>query len=174
MNIRPEQPGDFEAIHEVVHLAFERDDEARLVERLRDLEYFHPGLSLVAIAGKVLVGHILFTPITIENGNSRVPALALAPLSVRPNRQQQGIGTALVERGLAACHKLGHRIVVVLGSPELYSRFGFQVASKLGIQAPFPLEDENYFMVLGLRHGALDGVVGVVKYPAPFDDIEGV
>lgn len=171
MLIRPEQPEDFEAINEVNRLAFERDNEAQLIERLRDREDYHPGLSLVAVAGKLIVGHILFSPIVIVSGSKRVPALALAPLAVRPNRQQQGIGTELVEQGLAACRKLGHHIVVVLGHPELYPRFGFKLASKCNITAPFPVPDEA-FMVLGLTPGALVGVEGMVEYPEPFNEVE--
>lgn len=167
MIIRPEQIDDYEGISEVIRLAFGRDNEANLVERLRDEPDFHPGLSLVAVDSDVIVGYILFSPIVIKSEKKQQSALALAPLAVRPGRQQQGIGAELIEQGVRVCHKLGHRIIIVLGDPEYYSRFGFQPASRFAIYCPFPVPDQN-FMALGLGRGVLKTVQGNVVYPEAF------
>lgn len=170
MIIRPEQIDDYEGISEVIRLAFGRDNEAKLVEKLRDAESYHPGLSLVAVDNDQIVGHILFTLILIKSDKKQTPALALAPLAVRPGRQQQGIGAALIEQGVQVCHKLGHRIIIVLGEPEYYSRFGFQTASKFEIYCPFPVPDKN-FMALGLGRGVLREVQGTVVYTEVFYNV---
>lgn len=170
MIIRAERIEDYEAIGDVIRQAFGRDNEAVLVDALRDAPEFHPGLSLVAEEGSLIIGHILFSLITIESDGKAVPALALAPLAVRPERQFQGVGTMLIEQGIQICHKLGHRCIIVLGQPEYYSRFGFRPASKLGIFPPFSVPDEN-FMALGLRPGALNDIQGTVKYPEPFNEV---
>lgn len=170
MLIRPEQIDDFEAIARVNQLAFGRDNEARLIERLRDTSEYHPGLSLVAVDENQIIGHILFSQIAIKSEEAWIPALALAPLAVIPDRQYQGVGTALVEQGILVCHQLGHRIIIVLGHAEYYPHFGFQPASRFGIRCPFPVPDE-VFMVLGLRPGALKAVQGTVVYPEAFNQV---
>ncbi|MDU4961281.1 MAG: N-acetyltransferase [Sporomusaceae bacterium] len=167
MQIRPEQSDDYEAIAGVHRLAFGREAEANLVERLRETPEFHPGLSLVAVDAGRIIGHVLFHLIAIETEQGWAAALALAPLAVIPERQYQGVGTALLESGILTCHKLGHRMIIVLGNPEYYSHFGFQPASRFGISCPYPVPDAA-FMVLSLRPGALANVQGVVVYPAAF------
>ena len=99
-----------------------------------------------------------------------LPALALAPMAVHPEFQSQGIGSRLVREGLERCRNLGHRIVVVVGHPEFYPRFGFTPARAKGLEAPFPVPDEA-FMVTELVPGALDGVSGMIVYPAPFEGV---
>jgi len=167
--IRPETAEDHAAIREVNTLAFGREVEARLVENLRRLPDFIPELSLVGIEAGQVVGHILFSPLVIETQEGAVTALALAVLAVRPELQNQGIGSELVRDGLEECRRLGHKTVVVVGHPEYYPRFGFSSARAKGLEAPFPVPDEA-FMVLELVPGALDGVGGTVKYPPPFSD----
>lgn len=167
LTIRPEVPGDFPAVARVHGRAFDGEDEARLVDALRRSDAFVPGLSLVAAERAEVVGHILFTRICIKDGGVTREALALAPLAVLPERQRRAIGSALVERGLAECRRLGHRIVIVLGHPEYYPRFGFTPAGERGLRGPFPVRPEA-FMVLGLVPGALDGVRGEIEYPPEF------
>jgi putative acetyltransferase len=167
ITIRPETAEDYAAIREVNLLAFGQEIEPRLVEALRESPDFIPGLSLVAVEGSQVVGHILFSPVVIETKDGSVPALTLAPLAVRPEFQNQGIGSQLVRRGIERCRTLGHRIVVVVGHPTYYPRFGFSPARARGLEAPFPVPDEA-FMVLELAPGALDGVAGVVRYSPPF------
>ena len=168
LTIRPETADDHAAIHEVNLLAFGQEVEPRLVEALRRLPDFIPELSLVAVEAGQVVGHILFSPIVIETKDGSVPALTLAPLAVRPELQNQGIGSQLVRDGLERCRTLGHRIVVVVGHPPYYPRFGFSPARARGLEAPFPVPDEA-FMVLELVPGALDGVAGMVRFPPPFE-----
>ena len=167
--VRPETAEDYDAIREVNALAFGREVEARLVENLRRLPDFIPELSLVGIEAGRVVGHILFSPMTIETKDGAVPALALAVLAVRPELQNQGVGSQLVRDGLERCRILRHRIVVVVGHPAYYPRFGFSPARAQGLEAPFPVPDEA-FLALELVPGALDGVAGMVKYPPPFGE----
>ncbi len=167
--IRPETAEDYAAIREVNALAFGREVEARLVENLRRLPDFILELSLVAVEGGRVVGHILFSPLVVETKDGSVPALALGTLAVRPESQNQGIGSELVLDGLERCRSLGHRTVVVVGHANYYPRFGFSPARALGLEAPFPVPDEA-FLALELVPGALDGVAGMVRYPPPFGE----
>ncbi len=165
MIIRAEQVGDRAAIHAVNTQAFGRDNEARLVDLLRVSPAFIPELSLVAIDAARVVGHILFSRIHIRTAERDVPALALAPMAVLPERHRQGIGSALIRSGLDACRRLGQQIVVVVGHPRYYPRFGFSSARAKGLEAPYP---DAAFMVQELTPGALDGVHGTVEYPQEF------
>ncbi len=168
--IRQELPEDIPAIFEVNSQAFGQDGEARLVNALRnDGDYLHE-LSFVAVSGDRIIGHILFPPITIVSDSAETSALALAPLAVHQDFQCLGIGTALIGEGLKECQRLGHRIVIVVGHPAYYPKFGFVAARDFGIQAPFPCPDEA-FMALPLTSGALDGISGTVRYPHAFDAV---
>jgi putative acetyltransferase len=168
--IRPERPEDIDAIFEVNLQAFGQDGEARLVNALRDDGDYNRELSLVAVFGERIIGHILFPPIVIVSDTTETSALALAPLAVHQDFQCLGIGAALIEEGLKECQRLGHRIVVVVGHPTYYPKFGFTIARDFGIQAPFPCPDEA-FMALSLASGALDGIHGTVRYPIAFDTV---
>lgn len=165
-----EPDADPEAIHQVVTAAFGRPNEAELIAAIRNSPNFIPKLSILAAEDGVVLGHILFSPIIIAAPVQSTPALALAPLAVIPARQRHGIGTQLVQAGLLECRELGHSIIVVLGNPRYYSRFGFQTASKFNIQAPFPVPDEA-LMMLELEPSALTGVSGTVRYPAYFEEV---
>ena len=166
--IRSEIPADIPAIFEVNLQAFGQDGEARLVRALRNDGDYIPGLSLVAVHEDKIIGHILFVPVSIESDHARVPAIALAPLSVSFEYQCQGVGSSLIEEGLRACRDLGYRIVIVVGHPSYYPRFGFTMAPALGIKAPFPCQNE-VFMACSLVPGAFNGVHGTVRYPPAFD-----
>src|SRR5947209_5294987 len=113
VEVRVETPEDLEAVREVNRQAFGKEDEARLVDALRDGGYAR--LSLVAEKGGRVVGHILFSDLPIITQAGTLHALALAPMAVLPSRQYQGIGSRLVREGLRACAEAGYRIVVVLG-----------------------------------------------------------
>ncbi len=170
LSFAPETDEDIATIRDVVTAAFGRTSEAELVDAIRNSLNFIAELSIVAKEDGEVLGHILFSPIVIEAQDQTVPALALAPLAVTPARQHQGIGSQLVQVGLSKCRELAYNIVVVLGSPRYYQRFGFQTASRFGVQAPFPVPDE-VFMVLELKPGALTGVSGTVQYPAYFEGV---
>jgi putative acetyltransferase len=163
-SIRPETPADLDAIRRVNRRAFGQDAEARLVDALR--AGGHVRLSLVAQQDGQVVGHILLGDLAIVTDAGTVPALALAPLAVLPEYQNQGIGSALTRRGLEVCTEEGHRIVVVLGHPHFYQRFGF--SSKLAAPLDSPFSGRDSFLALELAPGALEGVSGRVVYPPPF------
>jgi predicted N-acetyltransferase YhbS len=163
LTVRAETPQDLEAIREVNRRAFGQEDEARLVDALRDGGYAR--LSLVAEEGGRIVGHILFSDLPIVTQVGTLPALALAPMAVLPDRQRQGIGSRLVREGLRACAEAGHRIVVVLGHADFYPRFGFSARLAEPLQAPF---SGPSFMALELVPGALANVAGQVRYAPPF------
>jgi len=170
MIIRPERKEEYTAIYEVNKLAFGGEEEANLVDDLRKLPNFIPELSIVAIEEDQVIGHILFTPVTIESEDGPVPALALAPMAVFPEFQNQGIGSKLIKCGLKKCKESGHEIVVVLGHPPYYPRFGFKNAKEKGIRPSFKVSNDA-FMVIGLVSHALNGVKGIVKYSKPFDKL---
>jgi putative acetyltransferase len=173
IHIRPEKPDDIARIDELARLAFQGEEEATLIAAIRASDFFIPALSLVALDDTdQTVGHILFSPVTIESSeeSKSAEALALAPMAVLPEYQNKGIGTLLVQHGLAACKKLGYSIVIVVGHPEYYPRFGFRPARDCGLEAPFEVPDEA-FMVCELVPGALKNVRGVVKYSPAFDSV---
>jgi len=170
MIIRPEKIEDYGAIHKVNELAFGGRDEADLIENLRKTDSFIPELSIVAIQNQGVIGHILFSLIVIKSKKQVTPALALAPMAVHPEFQNKGVGSKLAVQGLEDCRRLGHRIVVVIGHPGYYPRFGFLPARDKGLQVPFPVPDEA-FMVLELVPGALKASQGQIIYPPPFQKV---
>lgn len=171
LQIRAEREEDYVAIHEVNALAFGRENEALLVEALREALEAIPELSLVAVMDKIVVGYILFSRIAIETAAGDVPALSLAPVAVLPEYQNQGIGSQLVRRGLEECRLLGHPIVIVLGHANYYPRFGFFPARAQGIECPYEVGDE-FWMAQELVPGVLQGIRGKVRYPPAFNDVE--
>ena len=170
IHIRPERTEDTESIRELTISAFQGDEEARLIAAIRASDYFIPELSLVAVETDRIVGHILFSPITVESSGKSVNALALAPMAVVPEYQNKGIGTELVKHGLAACKKLGYTIVIAVGHPEYYPRFGFKPARDYCLEAPFEVPDDA-FLTLELVPCALKNVRGMVKYSPAFDSV---
>ncbi|MCI8513312.1 MAG: N-acetyltransferase [Lachnospiraceae bacterium] len=167
MTIRTEQPADYEAVYQVVKNAFKTagqsdGSEQDLVNALRQSSAFIPELSLVCeIHGKI-VGHILFTKLQIGEHT----ALALAPLSVLPEYQRQGIGTSLILNGHKTAKSLGYSYSVVLGSEKYYPRTGYLPAEKFGIQPCFEVPSKN-FMACKLCENA-PTISGIVKYAAEF------
>ena len=170
IDIRPENAGDRGAVDEVNRLAFGGDDEMRLVQALRRSTGFIPDLSLVAEKEGQVVGHILFSPIAIETQQGEVAALSLAPMAVLPQLQRQGIGSELVRHGLEQCSRLEHRIVIVIGHPDFYPRFGFDSARAKGLESPFEVPDEA-FMAVELFPGSLEGIDGTITYPPEFNEV---
>jgi putative acetyltransferase len=163
MHIRNEGIADIEAIRRVNEAAFGQPAEARLVDALR--EQATPFLSLVADDDGAIVGHICFTP--VEAGHTTI--LGLAPMAVLPERQKEGIGTKLIEAGLAACRRAGFGAVVVLGHPQYYPRFGFEPAATKGLRSEYDVPHEA-FMLLELVPGAAAGLEGVARYHRAFSD----
>lgn len=171
MNIRPETPTDISAIETVNKRAFrDRQEEAGLVAAIRNSDSFLSDLSLVAELDGKVVGHIMFSTIKIETAGRDIPAVALAPMAVLPEFQGQGIGSALVRAGLRAARESGHAIVIVLGHPAYYPRFGFTAEQARPLECPYG-EVGDAWMALELIPGALDGVRGKVVYPSFFEGV---
>lgn len=160
-------PEDVKAIRYVNQQAFGQTEEAEIVDKLRNRNMVT--LSLVAIQGNQVVGHILFSPVRIESEHSNFEAIALAPMAVLPPYQRKGIGSQLVRASLKECQRLNHEIVVVLGHPNYYPRFGFIPAKPKGITCEFEVPDEAW-MILELRKGALAGRKGILKFQPEFHD----
>ncbi len=167
LTIRPETPEDIAAIRYVNEQAFGQNEEAELVEKLRNRAAL--SLSLIAVQKNEIVGHIAFSPVVIESECSSFEAITLAPIAVLPAYQRQGIGGQLARAGLEECRNLGHEIVVVLGHPTYYPRFGFVPAKPKGISCEFGVAAEA-FMVLELREGALAGRGGIVRFQPEFKE----
>lgn len=172
-HIRTETEADYKNVEDVVRQAFagvEHSDqsEGELVARLRKSNAFVSALSLVADINDVIVGHILFTKIEIVGNDGKThSSLALAPVSVLPSLQRQGLGSALIEEGHARAKALGFTSVILLGHPSYYPRFGYKKASDWAITPPFDVPDDC-FMAIELVDGALDGTQGRVRYPPEF------
>jgi putative acetyltransferase len=166
IEIRTERPDDSAAIQRVHLNAFGRPAEAKLVRLI--CESNKAIISLVALTDDKVVGHILFSRVTIANASAGFNAVGLAPLAVLPEFQGQGIGSQLIREGLERCKQAGYDAVVLLGYPSYYSRFGFSCAADFGLQNEYGVHDE--FMVLALRDGALRGVSGMVKYVPEFEE----
>ena len=166
--IRPETAEDREAIWKVNRSAFDSDAEANLVDALRNGGFVE--VSLVAEVDEHIVGQILFSRVTIITKVGMVDAVSLAPMAVLPDHQRQGIGSKLVLAGLEACRAKGDKIVVVLGHPEFYPRFGFSAELARPLESPFGGGDA--WMALELAPGALEGVEGRVEFSPPFSEFE--
>jgi len=165
--IRRETPEDIDSIRYVNEQAFGQKEEAELIDKLRNRDVVT--LSLVAVQDNEIVGHILFSPVTVESERSSFEAIALAPMAILPAYQSKGIGSQLVQAGLEECRRLGYEIIVVLGHPDYYPRFGFVPAKTKGIDCEFEVPDEAW-MVLELREDTLAGRCGVVKFQPEFQD----
>jgi putative acetyltransferase len=166
VRIRTENIGnavELRAIREVNETAFAGTEEADLVEKLRrDGSVLH---ALVAELESTIVGHILFSRMWINTTSELVSAVALAPVAVLPEYQRMGIGQRLIEHGLDMLRVEDERIVIVVGHPSYYPRFGFSAETARLLEAPFPREA---FMAMELVTGALAHVKGPVVYPPAF------
>ena len=167
MHIRKESEKDIPGVHHVNESAFETDAEAKLVDTLRD--QVQATISLVADDVGEIVGHIMFSPVTLS-GHTRLKLMGLAPMAVLPEHQNKGIGTELVKAGLEECKRLGFGAVVVLGHPGYYPRFGFLPSSRFGIRCEYDVP-EDVFMIKELQEGYLDGITGIIKYHTAFSSL---
>lgn len=167
MLIRQEKVEDYDIVYDLVKKAFESAEhsdgnEQDLVAALRKSTAFIPELSLVAEVDGKIVGHILFTKIQIGDFTE----IAIAPLSVLPEFQNRGIGSALIKEGHRIAKKLGFRFSVVLGSDAYYQKFGYVPAENYGITAPFDVPSENFMAFEFCSDEKFSG--GVVKYAEEF------
>ena len=159
--IRPATPTDADAIRAVMDAAFGQPDEGQIVDRLRNAGAIP--LALVAEEDDAILGALIFSPVTVDERPTRL--VGLAPMAVRPDRQRDGIGSALVRDGLDRLAAEGVDGVVVLGHPDYYPRFGFRPASAFGLRCIYPVPNE-VFMAMPLCPGGLDGTTGLVRYHA--------
>ena len=167
MLIRMEEPDDHAAVRTVNTSAFESVAEANLVDALR--KEADPIVSMVAIDDKSIVGHIMFSPVTLSE-HPQLNIMGLAPMAIQPSRQRKGVGSALVRAGLNECKQLRCGAVVVLGHPEYYPRFGFVPSRHFEIGCEYQVP-EDVFMVLELQPGFLQGARGIIKYHPAFSNV---
>jgi putative acetyltransferase len=156
--IRLEGPADRSSITRLVATACGRDEEAHLIERPREAGALT--ISLVATTGDDLLGHVALSPVSIAGAALERRWLGLGPLAVRPNRQRAGIGAALMQAALAAGDRGGTELIVVLGEPDYYGRFGFEPASRHGLGLPWPVPDEAFMARLATARAPPPGMVG--------------
>ena len=166
--VRLETQDDICQVRILYEHAFEQAAEARVVDKLRLTCPEH--LALVADDSGTIAGHILFTPSVIEGTGRRVHGMGLAPMAVMQSYRKQGIGSRLVERGLEILRARGCPYVIVLGHPEYYPHFGFELASKYGLVCQWEGIPDEAFMVAVLDNDALTGISGVASYRSEFDE----
>jgi putative acetyltransferase len=163
--IREEQPEDIPAIHDVNQRAFGQPQEADLVDKLR--RNCNDVLSLVAVEKNQVVGHILFSPATIESDKRIVHGMGLAPMAVLPEYQRQGVGAELARTGITGLESNGCPFVIVVGHASYYPRFGFEPASRYRIRSEWEVPDDA-FMILVLNDSEMEGISGVARYRPEF------
>jgi putative acetyltransferase len=163
--IRYELPEDAAAVRTVNFEAFGQPDEGAVVDAIRD--NCEQIVSLVALDGDRVVGHILFSPATVETPADKIGGMGLAPMSVLPSHQRCGVGSELIKAGIQILREEGYPFVVVLGHPQYYPRFGFSPASQYGIRCEWEVPDE-VFMILPLDTDRMRDVHGLARYRPEF------
>lgn len=176
--IRTEEIKDYKSTYQVVKSAFFREDkpdnfnEWKLIEDVRKSKEFQRELSLVAVFKNEVVGHILFTHLDIIGESDTYKSIVLAPIAVKPEYQNKGIGHQLMEEGIKKVKKLGFGSIIVMGHPSYYTKFGFELSSKwhIGLDDDF---ESKYLFGLELIEGALTNVNGNIKYIDAFYSEDG-
>ncbi len=158
MIIRAPETGDHPAVRSLTEAAFGGTAEATLVDALRASG--DAAFEVVAERDGEIVGHILLSTLTAPPG-----ALALAPVSVAPDHQRQGIGSALIHHAIGRATAAGWSAIFLLGDPSYYTRFGFSLTAAKTFETDYPRE---FFMALALKPDAFKSTPKKVDYPAPF------
>ncbi|MDH4204015.1 MAG: N-acetyltransferase [Desulfobacteraceae bacterium] len=168
VEVRFERPIDIDEVRLLNDKAFGQLLEGRIVDNLR--KSCNRILSLVAISKNKVVGHIMFSPVTIETQEGVIEGMGLAPMAVLPELQNQGIGSILVKEGLRIIRNTPCPFVIVLGHEKYYPRFGFQRASKYGLKSQWKGIPDEAFMAMILKDSVMKGVSGIVRYRDEFDE----
>ena len=168
LEVREEQQEDIRAVREVNTRAFGQATEAAIVDALRT--NCSGILSLVAVDNGRIVGHILFSPAMIECEGRNIVGMGLAPMSVLPECQRRGIGTALANAGIGLLKERRCPFVIVLGHAGYYPRFGFERASRYAISSQWEGIPDEAFMVLMLDRTEMQGISGIARYRDEFND----
>ncbi len=189
--VRQENERDYESIGNINYVAFARQSEKELVDKIRNSDSYADNLSFVAeinvnLASAILfkksnnqfelvsdtdrkqIGHIMYSEISLQDDEElhNEGILALAPMSVVQSFQNMKVGTKLIDESIKYIKSRGYKMIIVLGHKDYYSKFGFEKASKHGIYSPFEGTEES-FMVLKLTKEA-DNIKGLVVYPDIF------
>ena len=167
IKIREEQPQDATGIREVNERAFDQPQEADIVDKVR--RNCSDRLSLVAEVNNQVVGHILFSTVILESEGRTLQGMGLAPMAVLPEFQRQRIGGELIRSGISKLESRGCPFVMVLGHPDYYPRFGFELASRYGIRSEWEVPDDA-FMILVLDESEMQGISGVARYRPEFSE----
>ena len=158
---------DLDQVRDLYEEAFNEPVEADLVEVLRESDRI--AVAMVAEADQEIIGHIIFSPASIEGADIKIAGLAT--MAVFPDFQGQGIGSGLITDGLDECLSLGYDAVIVLGYPDFYSKFGFKTASEFGIRPQCDSIPDDAFMIRELHTGGLENISGTAHYAHEFDEI---
>jgi len=169
MLIRTETEKDFAEVFQLNYLAFgNREDESKLVEKIRKSPEFVPELSLVAEMNNEIVGHLLMSKASVTDQEQEYTAIVLAPIAVKPEHQKRGIGRRLIEEGIRRCKALGFGLILLIGHPEYYPRLGFVSARSYGLELTQFEVPDDVFMVYEVIPGELQRIKGELKYPSTF------
>ncbi len=169
ITVRKEIVEDVKAI-DVVHMsAFEGEQEVGLIDSLRNSSAFIPDLSLVAEFKQRIVGHILLSKVTLQNGANSTDILALAPMAVVPSQSHRGIGSELVTASVDVARKYDFGAIVVVGQPDFYQKFGFEAAKTWNLQCNLPVSNDM-ITAMELKPGCL-GSEGHIIFPSHFERV---
>ncbi|WP_246938830.1 GNAT family N-acetyltransferase [Bacillus pinisoli] len=167
--IRTENHHDYKNVFNLHYSAFgNREDESRLIERIRKSDGFIRELSIVIEQEGLLVGHILISKAKVMNEQQEKEVLVLAPIAVDPQVQRSGIGKKLMEEGIRRSKELGFGLIFLIGHPTYYPKFGFKPAREFGLELKQYKVPDDVFMVVEIRNGELEKVKGELLYPEVF------
>lgn len=168
IEIRKEEQKDYDKVRIVNDQAFGQPDEGSIVDKLR--ESCKEKVSLVAVSDNEIIGHIFFSPVTIETPTGFIKGMGLAPMAVVPEFQNRSIGSMLVNEGLRIIENMSCPFVIVLGHETYYPRFGFERASKFGLKCQWEGVPDDAFMVMIIDESVMKGVSGIAKYRDEFNE----
>ena len=168
IKIREEKAEDYDSVREINDKAFGQVEEGRIVDKIR--EACEEIISLVAVEGEKVVGHIFFSPAEINHKGKTIKGMGLAPMAVHTEYQNKGIGSLLVNEGIIRVKETGCSLIIVLGHEKYYPRFGFETASMYGIKPQWDGVPDEAFMLMILDKETMAGVSGVATYRKEFDE----